>query len=133
VNVPTQRTEVEVSGEREGWRYRLSRTGTSAATAAAAASQRAVVRITAGPLPTTAVPAFRVELFDIVDRVRGTVVVDLTGTECLDATGIAVLVGAARRLSARGGRLILCQPAEAVVQALVKHGLNRYLPVIAAP
>jgi anti-anti-sigma factor len=88
-------------------------------------------RLTAGRLDTRLIPAFRVALLDLVDRAQCSAVVDLSQTPSLDAAGAAALVGAARRFAARGGRLVLTQPSEQVLATLTRHGLNRYLPVVA--
>jgi anti-anti-sigma factor len=87
-------------------------------------------QLVAGPLDASQVPAFRVALIDMIERTRGTIVVDLTGTSSLDPAAAAVLVGCARRLAAHGGRLVLHAPSPQVLATLSAHGLHRYLPVI---
>jgi anti-anti-sigma factor len=87
--------------------------------------------VTAGPLPPDAVAGFRLSLMDIVDRAHGIVVVDLSETDYLDARAAAVLVGAARRLAARRGRLLLTGAGHQARKMLALHGLLQHLWVVA--
>jgi anti-anti-sigma factor len=84
-------------------------------------------RVTAGPLPPEAVASFRQMLVDVVEQARGDVVVDLAQTDQLDQRGAAVLVGAARRLAGRGGRLVLTGACSQVQRTLALNGLHRHL------
>jgi anti-sigma B factor antagonist len=53
------------------------------------------------------------------------VVVDLTGCEFIDSTGIAVLMQAMHRQQDGGGRLALCSPIDQVKRVLEVTGLTR--------
>ncbi len=52
------------------------------------------------------------------------VIVDLTETTFIDSSSLGVLIGAHRRLKARGGRLIVACDAEAIVKTFRITGLD---------
>jgi anti-sigma B factor antagonist len=75
-----------------------------------------VVRLPADPAPVLVVsgeldvyeaPAFRNELFDVIDEGHERVVVDCSGMAFIDSAGLATLVEAQRRLAACSGELVL--------------------------
>lgn len=93
-------------------------------------SQRAVpadVVCVSGRLDAWSAPVVREQIRGVVERGQGDVVVDLGLVEWVDATGLAVLVAAHRRLRPQGRRLVLrgCRPG--VRRALAVTRLNRVL------
>jgi anti-sigma B factor antagonist len=52
------------------------------------------------------------------------VIVDLMGTTFIDSSSLGVLIGAHRRLKARGGRLIVACNGEAIVKTFRITGLD---------
>jgi anti-sigma B factor antagonist len=52
------------------------------------------------------------------------VIVDLTGTSFIDSSSLGALIGAHRRLSARGGRLIVACDDEAILRTFKITGLD---------
>jgi anti-sigma B factor antagonist len=52
------------------------------------------------------------------------VVVDLTATEFIDSSSLGVLIGAHRRLKARGGRLAVACATESIVKTFRITGLD---------
>ncbi len=60
------------------------------------------------------------------------IVVDLSGVEFMDSTGLGVLVGALRRLRDQEGSLALVGPREPVRRVLMVTGLDRVLPTYAS-
>jgi anti-anti-sigma factor len=75
-----------------------------------------LVRLPADPAPVLVVtgevdvyeaPAFRAELFAIIDEGHRRVVVDCAGMAFIDSAGVAALVDARRRLDAHDGELVL--------------------------
>ena len=57
------------------------------------------------------------------------VVLDVRDLEFVDASGISVLLGAQRSLSARGGELVLRSPSRLVQRVVKVLELERVLPV----
>jgi len=60
-----------------------------------------------------------------VDETRGNVTLDLSNVSFVDSSGIAVLVGAAKKLRERGSDLILESPPRMVTKLLEMTGVNR--------
>jgi anti-sigma B factor antagonist len=80
------------------------------------ASGLTVVRLPADPAPVLVVtgeldvyeaPAFRNELFAVIDEGHDRVVVDCAGMAFIDSAGVAAMVEAQRRLAGRSGELVL--------------------------
>jgi anti-sigma B factor antagonist len=70
------------------------------------------VVLVAGDLDMASAPRLRQEVVGVVARGGRRVVLDLTGTDRCDSTGLGVLVGSLKRVRAHGGELRLagCQP-----------------------
>ncbi|OUC85450.1 STAS domain-containing protein [Streptosporangium minutum] len=75
------------------------------------------------------VAGVRPRLHDAVDSGHGDLVVDLSGLEMIDATGLGVLVGTHRRALAAERRLILRGVPPRVMRVLAVTRLNRVLTV----
>jgi anti-anti-sigma factor len=73
--------------------------------------------------------AFRTELREAIGRCPAEVVADLSGTEYMDTTGVAVLVGAHRRAGAHGVRLVVAGASEAVLRMIRVTGLSGVLDI----
>ena len=71
----------------------------------------------------------RRELEEAVPGGRHVVVLDLAEVTFLDSTVLGLLLLAARRMDANGGRLVLASAGEAVERVLQVSGLWTYLPV----
>jgi anti-anti-sigma factor len=82
-----------------------------------------------GPLSAATVGDVRELLHDAVDHGDGDVVVDLSGVELLDATGLGVLVGAHRRAGRVGRRLVLRAVPPRIDRLLLATRLHRVLLV----
>ncbi|MER5418647.1 STAS domain-containing protein [Streptosporangium roseum] len=75
------------------------------------------------------VAGVRPRLHDAVDSGHGDLIVDLSGLEMIDATGLGVLVGTHRRALAAERRLILRGVPPRVMRVLAVTRLNRVLTV----
>jgi len=75
------------------------------------------------------VAGVRPRLHDAVDSGHGDLIVDLSGLEMIDATGLGVLVGTHRRALAAQRRLILRGVPPRVMRVLAVTRLNRVLTV----
>jgi len=69
----------------------------------------------------------RLALVDAVAEGTGELVVDLSGVEALDATGLGVLVGAHRRADRAGRTLVLSDCSPAVARVLFLTRLEKVL------
>jgi len=83
--------------------------------------------ILAGRLDVSTVASYRRTLHAAVDQGTGPVTLDLAGLEQLDATGLAMLLGTARRAEAAGRALVLRNVPPRVSRLLRLTRLNRVL------
>jgi anti-anti-sigma factor len=88
----------------------------------------AVLSLT-GRLSAATVADVRMALAEAIERGSGDLVVDLTGTELVDATGLGVLVGTHRRADRAGRRLVLRGVPERIDRLLLATRLHRVLAV----
>ncbi|MER5625530.1 STAS domain-containing protein [Streptosporangium sp. NPDC002544] len=75
------------------------------------------------------VTGVRPRLHEAVDSGRGDLIVDLSGLEMIDATGLGVLVGTHRRAVGAERRLILRRVPPRIMRVLAVTRLNRVLTV----
>ena len=75
----------------------------------------------------SSVPAERDELFAAIDRAHGDVVVEMSGVELIDVTGLGLLAAAHDRSRRLGHRLVLEAPSAVVRRALAVTRLRRVL------
>jgi anti-sigma B factor antagonist len=68
-------------------------------------------------------------LHDAIDIGAGEVVLDLAALTFMDSTGLAVLVGAYRRMRATGGTLTILRPTPGVARLLEISGLLQLLTI----
>jgi anti-sigma B factor antagonist len=73
-------------------------------------------------------PALRDQLFSLL-RAASHVIVDLSGVDHADASGLAVLVGSGRRARLLGGSLRLAAPSPEVARVLSATGLGQHLHI----
>lgn len=86
-----------------------------------------------GRLDVSAVADVRQALHDAIDRGTGDLVVDISGVELVDATGLGVLLGADRRAKQAGRRVVLRDAGPRVRRILRVTRLHRVLTLDAAP
>jgi anti-sigma B factor antagonist len=80
-----------------------------------------------GRLDVSSVADVRAALHDAIDCGTGDLVVDLSGVELIDATGLGVLLGADRRAKQQGRRIVLRDAAPRVRRILRVTRLQRVL------
>jgi len=68
-------------------------------------------------------------LYEALARGEGRLVVDLSGVELLDATGLGVLVGVHRRARLQDRELVLCDAGPRVARLLALTRLDRVIAV----
>lgn len=67
-----------------------------------------------------------------MDDNRTRLIVNLTEVGFMDSSGLGVLVGALKRLTERGGELVLVCPEGSPLKVLMITGLDRVFPIHAA-
>jgi anti-anti-sigma factor len=80
-----------------------------------------------GRLDVSAVAEVRAALHQAIDSGTGDLVVDLSGVELLDATGLGVLLGADRRAKQVDRRIVLRDASPRVLRILRVTRLHRVL------
>jgi anti-anti-sigma factor len=70
----------------------------------------------------------RAALSEATARGRGTLVVDMSGTQFCDSSGIHILVRAHNRALAAGGELLLVLTAATVLRIFAITGIDRIIP-----
>lgn len=82
-----------------------------------------------GHLDVYSAPDVRTALIALINQGRYRQVVDLTAVTSVDSTGLAVLVGAAKRAVARGGRLALVVDLDGRVGKVLRiTGVHKAIP-----
>ena len=85
-----------------------------------------------GDIDIARAPALREQLLGLLQPGAIRLVVDLSGVTFCDASGLAVLVGVARRVGFLGGALCLAAPAPLVSTILRLTGLDSRFEIFAA-
>jgi anti-sigma B factor antagonist len=88
-----------------------------------------VVAVT-GEVDLFTAPEFKQRLMAPIAAGVERVIVDLTGTAFLDSSSLGVLIGAHRRLKARGGRLVVACANESIVKTFRITGLDGVFEVV---
>ena len=86
-----------------------------------------------GRLSSTSVGDVRTALSEAIEAGVDDIVVDMTGVELMDATGLGVLVGCPRRAERAGRRLILANVPDRIDRLLLATRLHRVLCVDRLP
>ena len=87
----------------------------------------ASIRIT-GELDVSTAPDLRVCLLDTIATAR-TIVVDLADLGFIDSTGVGVLIGAAKRLAAEGGEILLRGVRPKTMRVFEVTGVDRIIAI----
>jgi anti-sigma B factor antagonist len=82
-----------------------------------------------GELDIRSAPDLRAWLTKVLDEGAHQLVVDLSGVEFMDSSGLGVLVGAHKRLARIGGRLRVVGVSPPVARLLSVTGLSRVFDV----
>ncbi|RDH74185.1 anti-sigma factor antagonist [Mycolicibacterium moriokaense] len=80
-----------------------------------------------GRLNMVAAPALRKELHALVDNGSSRIVVDLSGTEFIDSSGLGALISGLKAARQAGGDLRIAAPTRQVSTVLELTNLNRVL------
>lgn len=74
-------------------------------------------------------PYMRNVLVNVIDQEKFFLVVDLTGVNHIDSTGVGVLVGALKRVRAHNGAVALVAQTEQVLKQFRMTGLTKVFPI----
>jgi anti-sigma B factor antagonist len=77
-------------------------------------------------------PKLRERLVGLVRDGATSIVVNLDEVEFIDSTGLGVLVGALKRLRARGGSMSLVCSADGLLRVFTITGLEKVFPIYAS-
>ncbi|MEP6464632.1 MAG: STAS domain-containing protein [Frankiaceae bacterium] len=86
-----------------------------------------------GRLDVSTVSDVRSVLHAAVDAGSGDLLLDLSGVDLVDATGLGVLVGTHRRATLAGRRLVLCDVPPRLSRLLLRTRLHRVLHLQRVP
>jgi anti-anti-sigma factor len=86
-----------------------------------------VIAALSGELGIASAPALREQLLGLLQPAASRLVINLSAVRHADASGLAVLVGTARRARMHGGFVRLAGPAPAVASVLRLTGMHRQL------
>ncbi len=89
---------------------------------------RTVVEV-AGEIDVYTAPKLREQLAELVDSGRYDLIVDMTGVEFLDSTGLGVLVGGLKRVRTHDGSLRLVCTQERILKIFRITGLTKVFPI----
>lgn len=89
-----------------------------------------VTRITIrGSLDFKTVPDLESRIASIGDSVTSAVI-DLTHIDYLSSIGVRALLGTAKAIASRGGKLVLLNPQDVVRTVLFTTGVNHVMPIV---
>ncbi|OBK71972.1 STAS domain-containing protein [Mycobacterium sp. 1274761.0] len=80
-----------------------------------------------GRLNMVAAPGLRKELHTLVEKGNSRIVVDLSGTEFIDSSGLGALISGLKAARQAGGDLRIAAPTRQVTTVLELTNLNRVL------
>ncbi|MHB8340748.1 MAG: STAS domain-containing protein [Mycobacteriales bacterium] len=86
-----------------------------------------------GRIDVASVADFRRMLHAAVDSGEGPLIVDVSGVELADATGLGLLLGAHRRALRAGRSLVLADPPAPLGRLLARTRLHRVLTLAGTP
>jgi anti-anti-sigma factor len=87
-----------------------------------------VIAALSGELGIASAPGLRDQLLSLL-RAASHLIIDLSGVERADASGLAVLVGSRRRARLLGGSLRLAAPSPEAARALSATGMDQHLDI----
>jgi anti-sigma B factor antagonist len=89
---------------------------------------RTVVSVT-GEIDVYTAPKLREQIVSLVDEGQYHLIIDMSGVEFLDSTGLGVLVGGLKRVRAHDGSLSLVCDEERILKIFRITGLTKVFPI----
>ncbi len=90
---------------------------------------KAVVRISGGDIVAASVPELRARMRGIVEAGVREMVVDLSGVQMVDSSGIGLLISAYNSLRKRGGRLAVIHASNDLLEFFHAMRMHRHFSV----
>jgi len=94
-----------------------------------ASSGRWEILTVTGEIDMATVPRFRQRLLGVIGAGAQSVVIDLSGVDFIDSTGLGVLMGAAKRVRGSGGDIRLVRTGSRLSELIELTRLDRVLDV----
>jgi anti-sigma B factor antagonist len=91
-------------------------------------SDRTVV-VVSGEIDVYTAPKLREQIVSLVDEGQYHLIIDMSGVEFLDSTGLGVLVGGLKRVRAHDGSLGLVCDEERILKIFRITGLTKVFPI----
>ena len=91
-------------------------------------SDRTVV-VVSGEIDVYTAPKLREQIVSLVDEGQYHLIIDMSGVEFLDSTGLGVLVGGLKRVRAHDGSLALVCGEERILKIFRITGLTKVFPI----
>ena len=91
-------------------------------------SDRTVV-VVSGEIDVYTAPKLREQIVSLVDEGQYHLIIDMSGVEFLDSTGLGVLVGGLKRVRAHDGSLALVCDEERILKIFRITGLTKVFPI----
>jgi anti-sigma B factor antagonist len=85
-----------------------------------------------GEIDVYTAPRLRQTLIDLISEGATDIVVDMSGVDFLDSTGLGVLVGGLKRVKAKEGSLKLVVNQEKILKIFDITGLTKVFPIFAS-
>lgn len=82
-----------------------------------------------GEIDVYTAPVLREHLSEVISEGRNRLVIDMTGVDFLDSTGLGVLVGALKRIRSQDGSLQLVCDQEKILKVFRITGLTKVFPI----
>ena len=82
-----------------------------------------------GNLDTSTSPDAESKINDLLDTGASKLVINLEKTDYMSSSGLRVFLGAAKRMMASGGKVVLCSPNELVSEILQHSGFDTILDI----
>jgi anti-sigma B factor antagonist len=76
-------------------------------------------------------PALRSILVDLHEADHNQIVLDMSGLDFMDSSGLGALIGGVKRARAAGGELVLAEAPERILRLLRRTGVVKILPCFA--
>jgi len=83
-----------------------------------------------GEVDVATAPRLREQLIALVNDQRFLIVVDLTGVDFIDSTGLGVLIGALKRVRTQDGQLVLVCTERRILKVFEITGLDQVFQLV---
>jgi anti-sigma B factor antagonist len=82
-----------------------------------------------GEIDLSTSPVFKEKVYEIIESGRKDIVIDLSGLEFMDSTGLGVLVAALKKTSMEGGSIRLVCSKKSIIKIFTITGLDKVFAI----